>query len=48
MCFINKMDKLGADFNFSFNTIRERLGANAILPAQITVPKATPRRRATI
>ncbi|MCX5661197.1 MAG: elongation factor G [Planctomycetota bacterium] len=30
LCFINKMDKLGADFNFSFNSIRERLGANAV------------------
>ncbi|QOJ16625.1 MAG: elongation factor G [Phycisphaeraceae bacterium] len=30
ICFINKMDKLGADFEFSFNSIRERLGANAI------------------
>jgi len=30
LCFINKMDKLGADFQFSFNSIRERLGANAV------------------
>jgi elongation factor G len=30
LCFINKMDKLGADFHFSFNSIHERLGANAI------------------
>ena len=30
MCFINKMDKLGADFEFSFKTIKERLGANPI------------------
>ncbi|MDQ7014237.1 MAG: elongation factor G [Planctomycetota bacterium] len=30
LCFINKMDKLGADFEFSFNTIKERLGANPI------------------
>ena len=30
VCFINKMDKLGADFEFSFNSIKERLGANAI------------------
>jgi len=30
MCFINKMDKLGADFEFSFGTIRKRLGANPI------------------
>ena len=30
ICFVNKMDKLGADFDFSFNSIRERLGANAV------------------
>ncbi|MEX2672194.1 MAG: elongation factor G [Phycisphaeraceae bacterium] len=30
ICFINKMDKMGADFDFSFGTIGERLGANAI------------------
>jgi elongation factor G len=30
LCFVNKMDKLGADFDFSFRTIRQRLGANAI------------------
>ena len=30
MCFVNKMDKLGADFDFSFGTIKTRLGANAI------------------
>ncbi len=30
LCFINKMDKMGADFDFSFNSIRERLGAPAI------------------
>ncbi len=30
ICFINKMDKLGADFDFSFNSIRERLGAPAV------------------
>ena len=30
ICFINKMDKLGADFYFSFNSIRERLGAPAV------------------
>ena len=30
LCFINKMDKLGADFEYSFNTITERLGANPI------------------
>jgi elongation factor G len=30
MCFINKMDKLGADFEFSYNSIIKRLGANPI------------------
>jgi elongation factor G len=30
VCFINKMDKIGADFEFSFNTIKERLGANPL------------------
>jgi elongation factor G len=30
VCFINKMDKIGADFDFSFNSIRERLGAPAV------------------
>lgn len=30
ICFVNKMDKLGADFEFSFKSIRERLGANGI------------------
>ena len=30
LCFINKMDKLGADFEFSFGSILTRLGANAI------------------
>ena len=27
--FVNKMDKIGADFKFSVNSIHERLGANA-------------------
>jgi elongation factor G len=30
MCFINKMDKMGADFDYSFKSIKKRLGANAI------------------
>ncbi len=30
MCFINKMDKLGANFEFSYKSIIERLGANPI------------------
>ena len=35
ICFINKMDKLGADFLFSFNSIKERLGAN---PVAVQIP----------
>ena len=34
ICFINKMDKIGADFDFSVKSIHERLGANAV-PVQI-------------
>ena len=30
ICFVNKMDKVGADFDFSFNSIRQRLGAPAV------------------
>jgi elongation factor G len=30
LCFINKMDKIGADWEFSFNSIRDRLGANPV------------------
>ncbi|MAE66604.1 MAG: elongation factor G [Phycisphaeraceae bacterium] len=30
LCFINKMDKLGADFEYSFKSLHERLGANAV------------------
>ncbi len=39
LCLINKMDKMGADFEFSFNSIRQRLGANAIA-VQIPLGKA--------
>ncbi len=31
LCFINKMDKLGADFEATVGEIRERLGANPII-----------------
>jgi len=31
VCFINKMDKLGADFEATVNEIRERLGANPVV-----------------
>ena len=30
LCFINKMDKMGADWDYSFASIRSRLGANGI------------------
>ncbi len=30
LCLINKMDKTGADFEYSFNSILTRLGANAV------------------
>ena len=30
ICFINKMDRMGADFKGSLKSIRDRLGANAI------------------
>ena len=30
ICFINKMDKLGADFEFSFQSIIDRLGAHPV------------------
>ena len=36
VCFINKMDKAGADFFYSTGTIRDRLGARAI-PIQIPI-----------
>ncbi len=30
ICFVNKMDRIGASFDYTIGTIRERLGANAI------------------
>ena len=30
ICFINKLDRAGASFENSFNSIKERLGANAV------------------
>ncbi len=36
VCFINKMDKAGADFFYSTGTIRDRLGARAV-PIQIPI-----------
>ena len=34
MIFVNKMDRLGANFNFAVQTVHDRLGANAV-PIQI-------------
>ncbi len=31
LCFINKMDRTGADFYFVLGTIRERLGCKAVV-----------------
>jgi elongation factor G len=36
ICFVNKMDKIGADFYFSVKTMEDRLGANA-LPIQLPI-----------
>lgn len=35
-CFVNKMDRMGADFNKCVNSIRERLGAKGI-PIQLPI-----------
>ena len=31
LCFINKMDKVGADFEMSVDSIREKLAANPLV-----------------
>ncbi len=36
ICFVNKMDKVGADFYFSVQTMEERLGAN-VIPIQLPI-----------
>ena len=36
ICFVNKMDKIGADFYFSVKTMEDRLGAN-VIPIQIPI-----------
>ena len=36
ICFVNKMDRLGADFNMSVDSIREKLGANPV-PIQMPI-----------
>ncbi len=35
ICFVNKMDRLGASFSYSIKTIKEKLGAN---PLQMQLP----------
>ncbi|MDR2098825.1 MAG: elongation factor G [Rickettsiales bacterium] len=35
ICFINKMDRIGANYDYAVNSIREKLGANAV---SITLP----------
>ncbi|MGC8624829.1 MAG: elongation factor G [Phycisphaerae bacterium] len=39
LCFINKMDKVGADYEFCVRTIHDRLGANPV-PIQIPIGAA--------
>jgi elongation factor G len=39
VCFVNKMDKVGADYDFCYQTILDRLGAPAI-PVVIPIGKA--------
>lgn len=36
ICFVNKLDRTGADFFFCVNSIRERLGANGV-PVQLPI-----------
>lgn len=31
ICFVNKMDKIGADFHFTVKTVVERLGATPLV-----------------
>lgn len=38
LCFVNKMDKPGADFEFSFESLRKRLEAN---PVALNIPIGT-------
>ena len=38
MCFINKLDRMGADFFYCVDTIRDRLGANGV-PIQLPIGK---------
>ena len=36
ICFVNKMDRVGADFYYSVKSMKERLGANAV-PLQLPI-----------
>lgn len=36
ICFVNKMDRVGADFTMSVNSIQEKLGANPV-PVQVPI-----------
>ncbi|MCE1253676.1 MAG: GTP-binding protein, partial [Anaerolineae bacterium] len=36
ICFVNKMDRVGASYNYTIETIRQRLGANPI-PMQLPI-----------
>ena len=38
MCFINKLDRMGASFFYCVDTIRDRLGANGV-PIQLPIGK---------
>ena len=44
ICFINKMDRIGADFDRCVSRIRERLGANAVAVQLPSASRATQRR----
>ena len=39
ICFINKMDKMGADFDHAVDTIRKRLAAKPV-PIQMPIGQA--------
>ena len=46
-CFINKMDRIGADFWRCVDSIKDRLGANAV-PVQIPIgPRTSSRASST-
>ena len=39
LCFVNKMDKIGADFEMTFNSIRDRLESHPV-PIQVPIGEA--------